>query len=102
MYNSIDNPNFNNNQCESQEIKYNYFFNNDLKKSFWFGIFDLDEFLYCPIEIDIKNTLKKYENQNQIKINRLYFNYSEHFTQPINVVEKYCYRSEYNIYKFII
>ena len=79
-----------------QDAKYNHFFKNDLKKSNWFGIVDLDEFLYSPLEIDIKKILKQYENEDQLHINWVHFGSSGFEKQPHNVVSNFIYRGEYN------
>jgi hypothetical protein len=62
----------------------------------WFGIVDLDEFMYSPQEIDIKNILKNYENEKQLQINWVHFGSSGHIKQPDNVVQNFVYRGEYN------
>ena len=79
-----------------QEDKYNFYFQNHLKDSTWFGIVDLDEFLYSPLNIDIKEILKKYENENQLHINWVHFGSSCHIKQPEQVVPNFTMRGEYN------
>ena len=79
-----------------QTILYNYFFKEHLHHTMWFGIVDLDEFMYSPKEIDIKNILKNYENEKQLQINWVHFGSSGHIKQPDNVVQNFVYRGEYN------
>lgn len=79
-----------------QDSKYNFYFQKHLKETKWFGIFDLDEFLYSPLEINITNILKKYENQNQLHINWVHFGSSGHIEQPKKVVPNFLLRGEYN------
>ena len=82
-----------------QGFIYNHFFQKHLKETKWFGILDLDEFLYSPIEIDIKNILKKYENETQLQINWVHFGSSHFDKQPSNVVSNFINRGEYNSIK---
>lgn len=82
-----------------QDAKYNYFFHDIIKNSFWFGILDLDEFLYSPLDIDIKKILKNYENENQLHINWVHFGSSGFEKQPSNVVSNFVKRGEYNSIK---
>jgi hypothetical protein len=82
-----------------QDAKYNHFFQKHLNETTWFGIFDLDEFLYSPIEIDIKNILKKYENETQLQINWVHFGSSHFEKQPTSVVSNFIHRGEYNSIK---
>ena len=79
-----------------QTILYNYFFQRHLRETKWFGIVDLDEFMYSPQEIDIKNILKNYENEKQLQINWVHFGSSGHIKQPDNVVQNFVYRGQYN------
>lgn len=39
--------------CGRQYVAYNTFFLPILKKTYWFGIFDMDEFLYSSRSIDL-------------------------------------------------
>ena len=82
-----------------QDAKYNHFFKNDIKQTTWFGIVDLDEFLYSPLEIDIKKILKKYDTENQLQINWVHFGSSGFNEQPNNVVASFVNRGEYNSIK---
>lgn len=79
-----------------QTVLYNYFFQKHLKETQWFGIFDLDEFLYSPHEVNVKNVLRNYENAKQLQVNWVHFGSSGHIKQPDNVVNNFLYRGEYN------
>jgi hypothetical protein len=79
-----------------QTVLYNYFFQKHLKETQWFGIFDLDEFLYSPHEVNVKNVLRDYENAKQLQVNWVHFGSSGHIKQPDNVVNNFLYRGEYN------
>jgi hypothetical protein len=90
-----------NNELKSNELgrqthAYNYYFQPHLKETQWFGILDLDEFLYSPNEIDIKTVLSKYENEDQLQVNWVHFGSSGHISQPENVVASFLFRGEYN------
>ena len=79
-----------------QDAKYNFYFQKHLKDTMWFGIVDLDEFLYSPSDINIQNILKKYENENQLHVNWVHFGSSGHIKQPELVVPNFLLRGEYN------
>lgn len=79
-----------------QDYKYNLYFQKHLKDTYWFGILDLDEFLYSPLDIDIKNILKRYESENQLFVNWVHFGSNGHIKQPDLVVPNFIYRGEYN------
>jgi hypothetical protein len=79
-----------------QSIKYNYYFKKHIKETKWFGIVDLDEFMYSPKCINITDVLKKYEDVRQLQINWVHFGSSNHIKQPTNVVENFLYRGKYN------
>ena len=79
-----------------QNSKYNHYFQKHLKETKWFGILDLDEFLYSPLDINVKNILKKYENKKQLHVNWVHFGSSGHLKQPKLVVPNFLLRGEYN------
>lgn len=79
-----------------QDDKYNYYFQQYLKETIWFGILDLDEFLYSPLDVNLKNILQKYDSFNQILINWVHFGSSNYDKQPDNVVSSFIHRGEYN------
>ena len=74
-----------------QDIIYNKYFNTEeiLSESFWFGVIDLDEFLYSPREIDIKKIIKKYEDYNLLSIEWIPFGSNKHIHQPFSVVSAF-------------
>ena len=82
-----------------QQQLYANYFHGHLDETKWFGILDLDEFLYSPTgEIDIKRILEKYETETQIETNWVHFGSSGHVKQPESVVEHFLYRGAYNSY----
>jgi len=79
--------------------KYQKHFMKHMKETFWFGIFDLDEFLYSPRIIDVKEILKNYEKSPLLHIDWVHFGSSGFIEQPENVVDNFLYRGEYNSIK---
>jgi hypothetical protein len=79
-----------------QDVKYNYYFQKHLKDTKWFGVVDLDEFLYSPLDVNIQNILKKYDDEKQLHINWVHFGSSGHIKQPELVVPNFLLRGEYN------
>lgn len=75
---------------------YNLYFQQHLKENKWFGIFDLDEFLYSPLDVNLKNILKNYETEEQLNINWVHFGSSGNIKQPDLVVSNFTFRGEYN------
>ena len=75
--------------------KYDFFFEEHFKKYKWFGIFDLDEFLYSPKCINTQDILKRLENYKQISISWVHFGSSGFEKQPENVVKNFIKRARY-------
>lgn len=73
---------------------YNKFFLPILNETEWIAIIDLDEFLYSPSEIDIKNVIKKYDDYNNIKVEWVNFGSNNKITQPSSIVEGFTMRSK--------
>ena len=82
-----------------QSEYYNHFFKQHFKDTEWLGIFDLDEFLYSPHDVNIKNIIKKYETYGQLEINWVHFGSSGFENQPDKVVQNFIHRGEYNSIK---
>lgn len=74
--------------------KYQFFFKEHFKKYMWFGIFDLDEFLYSPKSINIPKVLKTLENEKMITMNWINFGSSGFIKQPENVVDNFIHRAK--------
>jgi hypothetical protein len=81
---------------DMQTDLYNKYFAKHLDETVWFGIFDLDEFLYSPNCVDIKSILKNNIDCHQIQANWAHFGSSGHIKQPDFVVPNFLYRGEYN------
>ena len=67
------------------------------KESKWIAQIDVDEFLYSPKEIDLKNILKKYENYGRVITNWVWFNSSDFIKHPKGgIVNNFTSRAEYD------
>lgn len=94
-------------QVGRQNMIVNKYFRNLLYLSKWITILDLDEFLYCPNEINIQKVLEKYEQYNSITIEWYFFGSNGHIKQPLSVVEGFTKRqikdiNKINPHKFIV
>lgn len=59
----------------------------------WMSILDLDEFLYSPETIDIKQVLLMYDAYSQIIVDWVHFGSNNHIQQPPSVVEGFTMRA---------
>lgn len=59
------------------------------KEMQWLALLDLDEFLYSPIERDLRKLLKQFENFGQIHVDWINFGSNGFIQQPKNVVESF-------------
>lgn len=74
----------------------NRFFKPIFKESQWLANVDLDEFLYSPKTINLKDILEEYELYAGVIANWVWFNSNGHEKQPPLVVEGFTKRCEYN------
>lgn len=66
-------------------------------ESKWIAQVDLDEFLYSPKVVDLKEVLKKYESYGRIITNWVWFNSSDFIDHPKGgIVKNFVKRAEYN------
>lgn len=75
------------------DIYHKYFMTDAFKNSKWVAIFDLDEFLYSPSEINIKNIIDRYDDYNAILVDWVHFGSNGHILQPHSVVEGFTKRA---------
>ncbi len=61
--------------------------------SVWFSILDLDEFLYCPNFINVKDALKNNMDTHEILINWVSFGSNNLITHPKSIVEGFTKRA---------
>ena len=83
-------------KCGRQTLIYEKYFRPILYKSKWVAILDMDEFLYSPYDINIKNIIKSYEPYSQIIISWLMFGSNGHIIQPKKVVDNFTKRDYFN------
>ena len=77
-----------------QRKLYNEYFLPIVKDSYWFGIFDMDEFLYSIINVDVRCVLKNCEMLGQIQMSHYLFgsNYLE--IHPKYIIPNFTRRSD--------
>jgi hypothetical protein len=64
----------------------NLYFKSIYKDSQWFMNIDIDEFIYSPNHIDVKEVLKKYESYASLVVATPMFNSNNHKIQPESIV----------------
>jgi len=72
---------------------YSKYFTPLLPTAKWMSILDLDEFLYSPETIDIKQVLLEYSEYAQIVVDWVHFGSNNHVMQPNSVVEGFTMRA---------
>jgi hypothetical protein len=63
------------------------------KESEWLLMVDLDEFVWSPLHIDLRETLKMCSNIGQIQIHHTLYGSSGHIKQPESVVKHFTHRT---------
>ena len=67
------------------------------KESKWIAQVDVDEFLYSPKVIDLKEVLRKYEDYGRVITNWVWFNSNDFINHPKGgIVNNFNKRAEYN------
>ena len=79
-----------------QQVMYDSFILPIIKDYEWMLICDLDEFLYSPKEIDLKEVLKKHEETDCLYVNWAMFGSSNCLDHPKSIVQSNILRMEYN------
>lgn len=75
-----------------QKYLYEYYFKPVLNTSKWWAIIDLDEFMYSPNDINLKNIINKYNDYDQIHVKWKMFGSNGHIEQPKFVVPSFTKR----------
>lgn len=78
-----------------QKEAYNKYFQEIYNETYWLAILDLDEYLYSPVEIDIKKIIKNYEDYSQIVTNWAWFGSNGLKLQPKSIVQSFTKRAQY-------
>ena len=71
---------------DRQLMIYEKYFRNILNSTYWLGIIDIDEYLYSPQEINIKDVIKNYDNYNKIIVEWLTYGSNNCYYQPFSIV----------------
>lgn len=74
----------------------NKFFKPIVNDTQWIANLDLDEFLYSPKTINLKDIIRKYESYACLTANWVWFNSNGHVRQPSSIVKFFTKRCEYN------
>ena len=92
LYELEDEPKYNG----RQGVLYKRYFMDLIKNKItkWLMIVDLDEFVYSPQQINIKNVLRKYEDYALIEMDWVIFGSNCHIKQPKNVIESFTKKAE--------
>ena len=62
----------------------------------WIAQIDLDEFLYSPVEVNLKEILRDYEKYGTVETNWVWFNSNDHLYHPsTGLVQGFTSRAEY-------
>ena len=69
-------------------------------ESQWVAIIDLDEFLYSPKEVDIKNVLRQHEDLSLVGLNWVWFGANKYAKQPGSVIQSFTTRADYDASKY--
>ena len=72
---------------------YEKYFTPLLSTAKWMSILDLDEFLYSPETINIKQVLSEYSEYSQILVDWVHFGSNGHVKQPPSAVEGFTMRA---------
>jgi hypothetical protein len=73
-----------------------------LEKTQWMIVADLDEFVYSPVNIDLKYILKQYEHYGVVYLNWSFFGSSKQVKQPKNIVDTFIQRQHVYQYPLLI
>lgn len=75
---------------------YENYLRNIIKETYWLAVIDMDEYLYSPSDINLKNVLKKYENYSAIEVQWIHFGSNGYIKQPDSIVESFIKRNGNN------
>lgn len=81
---------------------YNKYFSNVLKEVYWLGVFDLDEFMWCPYSLDVKKCLSDFEQYEEISIPWSCFGSNGHIAQPPSTVKYFTKKAQKQLINYNI
>jgi hypothetical protein len=64
------------------------------------AIIDLDEFIYSPQEVDIKNILRQHEDISVVGLNWVWFGSNGFIKQPKSIIQSFVRRAQYDATKY--
>jgi hypothetical protein len=76
-----------------QSLIYEKYLRPVLNTSVWMAILDMDEFLYSPVTMDIRDILNKHVRYAQVVVDWLHFGSSGNIQQPKSVVDGFPMRA---------
>lgn len=76
-----------------QRDMYNHFMLPILKESDWVLVVDMDEYMWSPKNVDLKETLKLCQHMSQVQVNHTPFGSSGFIEQPPAIVPYFKYKS---------
>jgi len=76
-----------------QKDMYNHFIYPHIHETKWLAMLDIDEYLWSPMNMDIRESLKHCEHLGQIQVQSIYFGSNGFENQPISIVQSFTKRS---------
>ena len=77
-----------------QDDIYNKYLTSVLTETEWMAIIDMDEFLYSPKELNLKNIISKYKDYSAVEVEWIHFGSNGHITQPKSLVQGFTMRAK--------
>lgn len=69
-------------------------------ESKWVAIIDLDEFLYSPYEVDIRNVLRDHEDLSLVGVNWVWYGSNNLIDQPKSIIQSFTHRADMKYEKY--
>ena len=69
-------------------------------ESRWVAIIDLDEYIYSPVEVDIKVVLRQHEDLAVVGLDWVWFGSSGYIEQPKSVIQSFVRRAHFDYSKY--
>lgn len=68
----------------------------------WIAFLDVDEFLYSPKEMDVKNVLKTHEDIASVGLSWMWYGSSGNIEQPASIIQSCTRRANFTNYKSFV
>ena len=69
-------------------------------ESKWVAIIDLDEFIYSPMEVDIRKVLRQHEELAVVGLNWVWFGSNGYVKQPTSVIQSFKKRADFDVSRY--